>query len=204
MPSNLFSPLIFGLLLRSAFASPVSKRDGDYTKLHRIAVNGSSERNGAAAYNYIIAKYGWAAPVSTHEDLGVNRATAPVNEKLAVGGGSGSGSVTATPIEHNSEYLCPVTVGGQTLNVDIDTGSSDLYVSMILFPLTPLALLTSSEPGGCSTQHCKIRPKAAIRSTTRPNPVLIKLCKGLPLQLRTATARRPTEVLARILWRWAA
>ena len=26
----------------------------------------------------------------------------------------------------DSEYLCPVTIGGQTLNLDFDTGSSDL------------------------------------------------------------------------------
>jgi hypothetical protein len=28
--------------------------------------------------------------------------------------------------QYDSEYLCPVTVGGQMLNLDFDTGSSDL------------------------------------------------------------------------------
>jgi aspergillopepsin I len=36
------------------------------------------------------------------------------------------GSVTATPEQYDSEYLCPVTIGGQTLNLDFDTGSADL------------------------------------------------------------------------------
>ena len=36
------------------------------------------------------------------------------------------GSISAVPQQHNSEYLCPILIGGQTLNVDIDTGSSDL------------------------------------------------------------------------------
>lgn len=36
------------------------------------------------------------------------------------------GSVTATPQQYDSEYLCPVTIGGQTLNLDFDTGSADL------------------------------------------------------------------------------
>ena len=35
-------------------------------------------------------------------------------------------SVTATPEQYNAEYLCPVTIGGQTLNLDFDTGSADL------------------------------------------------------------------------------
>ena len=71
-------------------------------------------------------KFHWEAPVLTNEDVDTNAASAPVNEKLATAGGSGSGSVAATPEVHNSEYLCPVTIGGQTLNLDVDTGSSDL------------------------------------------------------------------------------
>ena len=37
-----------------------------------------------------------------------------------------AGSVPATPEEYDVRYLCPVTIGGQTLNLDFDTGSSDL------------------------------------------------------------------------------
>ncbi|KAF7862730.1 hypothetical protein EAF04_007603 [Stromatinia cepivora] len=36
-------------------------------------------------------------------------------------------SVTATPADA-AEYLIPVNVGGQTLNLDLDTGSADLWV----------------------------------------------------------------------------
>ena len=37
-----------------------------------------------------------------------------------------SSSVTATPTQYDLYYLCPVTIGGQTLNLDFDTGSADL------------------------------------------------------------------------------
>lgn len=38
------------------------------------------------------------------------------------------GTVTASPDPDNVEYLVPVTVGGQTLNLDFDSGSADLFV----------------------------------------------------------------------------
>jgi hypothetical protein len=37
-----------------------------------------------------------------------------------------SSSVTATPYQNDWYYLCPVIIGGQTLNLDFDTGSADL------------------------------------------------------------------------------
>lgn len=46
----------------------------------------------------------------------------------AAAAAAADGSVTATPEANDAEYLCPVTIGGQTLNLDFDTGSADLYV----------------------------------------------------------------------------
>ena len=39
---------------------------------------------------------------------------------------SDDGTGTATPTQYDSSYLVPVNVGGSTLNLDFDTGSSDL------------------------------------------------------------------------------
>ena len=119
---------LVALLSVSVVASPLNRRDGDYSKIHRQANPGASPRNGTQAMLRAYQKYQWGAPITTNEHISTNAASDPVNEKLATGGvsGSGSGLVAATPEQHNSEYLCPVTIGGQSLNLDIDTGSSDL------------------------------------------------------------------------------
>lgn len=41
---------------------------------------------------------------------------------------AGSGVVAATPEQGDVEYLAPISIGGQTMNMDFDSGSSDLWV----------------------------------------------------------------------------
>ena len=65
--------------------------------------------SGPAAMAKTYAKYGKAVP-----------------EVIAAAAANNDGTVTADPEEYDSEYLCPVSVGGTTLNMDFDTGSSDL------------------------------------------------------------------------------
>ena len=79
-------------------------------------------------------KYGIASPqalsdAATQQKSAIASGLATItNEKVATSGGDGSGSVVANPMLHDSQYLSPVTIGGQTMNLDVDTGSADLYV----------------------------------------------------------------------------
>lgn len=50
----------------------------------------------------------------------------PGDVQAAVDAILANGEVTATPDQYDEEYLCPVSIGGQTLNLDFDTGSADL------------------------------------------------------------------------------
>lgn len=55
-------------------------------------------------------------------------AQAPASVVQAAAAASQSGSVAANPEQQDQAYLCPVNVGGTTLNLDFDTGSADLWV----------------------------------------------------------------------------
>lgn len=46
----------------------------------------------------------------------------------AANASAGTGSVTATPEANDVEYLAPISIGGQTMVMDFDSGSSDLWV----------------------------------------------------------------------------
>lgn len=55
----------------------------------------------------------------------------PANELVIANKKNSSGQdgeVAATPEENDTEYLAPVSIGGQKVNLDFDTGSSDLWV----------------------------------------------------------------------------
>ena len=51
-----------------------------------------------------------------------------VNVAAAKAAQTDDGTVVANPAQYDSEYIESVSVGGQTLNLDFDTGSSDLWV----------------------------------------------------------------------------
>lgn len=71
----------------------------------------STIKSGPAAVAYAFYKYGKQPPANV-------KAAAANND----------GTVVTTPTEYDSQYLTPVTIGGQQLNLDFDTGSSDLWV----------------------------------------------------------------------------
>ncbi|KAL2835458.1 aspartic peptidase domain-containing protein [Aspergillus pseudoustus] len=66
-----------------------------------------------------------------------------------------SGGTPAIPLLWESEYVCPVTIGGQTVLLDFDTGSSDLWV---------ISTLTGIEAVG----HKVYDPKSSTSSKLLP------------------------------------
>lgn len=57
---------------------------------------------------------------------GASAPPADVSSAAAAAAGTDDGTVPADPEQYDQAYLEAVTIGGQTLNLDFDTGSSDL------------------------------------------------------------------------------
>jgi len=82
----------------------------------------------SAATSYTVTTSATAAATATPAPA--NAAPAPDYAAPApsADGNDETGEVLATPADNGAEYLSPVTIGGQKLNLNFDTGSSDLYV----------------------------------------------------------------------------
>ncbi|KAL6716119.1 hypothetical protein ACLMJK_005685 [Lecanora helva] len=71
-----------------------------------------------------------AGPIALARVYGKYSKSAPavVNQAASAAAAADDGTVTANPEQYDQAYLEQVSVGGQTLNLDFDTGSSDLWV----------------------------------------------------------------------------
>lgn len=119
MPS--LAILILALASSSAvIASPVGVQKRAAFTVEQVQ-RGTYIKVGAEAMIKALHKYGKPIPQELKD------AAANFHAKYASSAEASSGSVSAVPSDNiDSSYLCPVTVGGTTLNLDFDTGSADL------------------------------------------------------------------------------
>ena len=123
------------LFVSTLHAAPKPSQKDD--KVHRALNTNAHMKNGVVAFRKSYQKYGWKLPhdvseglkdstgVETNSKVATSDGSDPSSEP-AKGHGGGTGKVDTFLANENSEYLCPVTIGGQTLHMNLDTGSSDL------------------------------------------------------------------------------
>ncbi|KAJ5151517.1 Penicillopepsin-1 [Penicillium canariense] len=111
---------ILGLSTLTAAAPHSAKTENPSFSLNQVKVPATKTTNGAAHYAKVLHKYG--AEIPDHV------LAAAASSAGALASPVPTGSVTTTPTEYDVEYLTPVNVGGTMMNLDIDTGSSDLWV----------------------------------------------------------------------------
>ena len=88
--------------------------------------------NGYAAMRKVFRKYNFKVKEEFMVKEGFiglskqNKKNSTAAAAAAAADGNQTGSVAANPEQNAALFLSPVNVGGQTLNLDFDTGSSDL------------------------------------------------------------------------------
>lgn len=99
------------ILVLSVLASSINGQDNKNTfTLHQIESK-VSVKSGPAAALYTYHKYNRRAPENVKSAAAANR-----------------GTVVASQSDSDEYYLTPITIGGQTLHLLIDTGSDFLWV----------------------------------------------------------------------------
>lgn len=81
-----------------------------------------------------IRKNGPLQMAKTYKKFAHVGAVAPPDVVRAAEAAGQTGTVAANPEQYDQAYICPVTIGSQTLHLDFDTGSSDLWVFSNLMP----------------------------------------------------------------------
>ncbi|ORY61643.1 eukaryotic aspartyl protease [Pseudomassariella vexata] len=132
--------LAVGLCGLATAAPAIDSRSGDFS-VEQVR-NPGYVRNGPAALAKAYLKYGQPLP----EGLAATIANLTLSKRA-------TGSATTTPEEYDIEYLTPVQIGtpAQTLNLDFDSGSSDLWVFSSLTPTSQRNGQSIYTPGSSST-----------------------------------------------------
>jgi hypothetical protein len=115
MHSLLFLTALFAADVFSSPTPTKTKEKRSFVHVVRRKAPANHPAAGANAIAKAFNKYGWPTPSGLASAGAVKAAT-----------GAQAGEVNAQPEQNDAEYLSPVVIGGQTLNMDFDTGSSDL------------------------------------------------------------------------------
>lgn len=143
--------LVFLGLLAYASAKPFKLQKRSSFKVERVANTKFTGHNGPRAMAKAYRKFRMPLPDGLTKAIEAQKAAASASAParrnlmhagatnqtgLAAGGtnstrlvaANSTGLVAATPEPMDIEYLAPVSIAGQTVNLDFDSGSSDLWV----------------------------------------------------------------------------
>ncbi|KAK7537734.1 aspartic peptidase domain-containing protein [Phyllosticta citricarpa] len=152
MPSVNVTVLLVALLAALAVAvpnptrtinrRPLNKRS---FKVERVAnPNALARTNGKAAMRKVFRKYGWEHP-------DINTSIVVPNENSLNLTSRAGGLVSANPEDGAALFLSPVNIGGQTLNLDFDSGSSDMWLFSTQLNQQSIGQHTAFNPGQSTT-----------------------------------------------------
>ena len=129
----LYFSLIYDAL---AMPAPLFQRASRKGRSFRVQQAKRSEyvAHGPNALRKAYRKFGIAATnysdvdVDDFEPFGATQITSVASNQKAADSSDQTGAVGATSVHGGVEFVSPVTIGGQDLTLDFDTGSADLYL----------------------------------------------------------------------------
>jgi aspergillopepsin I len=147
-PTSFVAAIIIGEAYAAVLPAPVGtlKTDGSGTLSLKQVRNTNFIRNGPVQHARIFQKYG--VPVPDDLKAAVERIRKSLGKRT-------TGSAETNPEGNDVEYLTPVSIGTpeQVLNLDIDTGSSDLWVFSSETPRSDVQGQAIYNPNKSSTAH---------------------------------------------------
>lgn len=138
-----FTAALAGLAAATPIKTKIGTKAGSFS-VNQVA-NAAFKPHGAFQLAKAYNKYGIPMPE------GLARTVAKYN--AAKKAKRDSGSATTTPEQYDIQYLTPVEIGtpAQTLNLDFDSGSSDLWVFSTDTPSSSVNGQTQYDPSSSST-----------------------------------------------------
>lgn len=118
--------LCFAVFLTLVLGSPVRQHKKRSFKVKRVEVP-NYRPNGPKAYKRALLKFGFD-DISFVPDGEVASRIKAATAASVSGAGEEDGETSASPTQNDAQFLSPVNVGGQTLIMNFDSGSSDTYV----------------------------------------------------------------------------
>lgn len=112
------------LFLATALSSPIKQQQKRSFKIPRIR-QANYVPNGKAAYRRALFKFGFDDISFQPNGEVAARIQAATNASIAATDNE-DGQTAAAPSQNDAQFLSPVSVGGQTLVMNFDSGSSDL------------------------------------------------------------------------------
>ncbi|KAJ9604506.1 hypothetical protein H2200_011342 [Cladophialophora chaetospira] len=122
---RLHSFILVALFLATVFASPIRLKQKRSFKIPRIQQH-NYVPNGKAAYRRALFKFGFG-DIEFQPNGEVGQRVKAATE-VQLDGDSEDGETTASPTQNDAQFLSPVQIGGQTLIMNFDSGSSDTWV----------------------------------------------------------------------------
>lgn len=120
---------VFALLCTSIFAIPTKPLRKRSFKVTRVEQK-NYVPNGRAAMKRAYLKFG-LGDIDFNPDGEVAAKIKAASDTAVNGPGTEDGTTPATGTQNDAQFLSPVTVGGQRLVMNFDSGSSDMYVAII-------------------------------------------------------------------------